>query len=109
VGDRPRQALGTRLERGAHPELPQPELRRHQHRRVKVSTRDRGLCQNGSCDDKVGNRGNQDEDYDEERADNKIGTKVARVDNRIDARSKNDAKTSGKSKKKIVRKFCSML
>jgi hypothetical protein len=44
----------------------------------------------------VGNRGNQ-EDYDEERADNKIGTKVARVNNRIDARSKNDAKIDAKA------------
>jgi hypothetical protein len=76
VGDRPRQALGTRLERGAHPELPQPELRRH-HRRVK------------------------DEDYDEKRADNKVGAKNARVDAKIDARSADAGSETSKSKKKM--------
>jgi hypothetical protein len=54
---------------------------------------------NGSCDDvgvDVGNWDNQ-EDYDEERADNEVGTRAARVDNRIEARSKINAKIDAKA------------
>jgi hypothetical protein len=82
VGDRPRQALGTRLERGAHPELPQPELRRH-HRRVK------------------------DEDYDEKRADNEVGAKNARVDAKIEAKAAAGSETSKNKKEDVAvrRKF----
>jgi hypothetical protein len=55
---------------------------------------------NGSCDDAdVGNWDNQ-EGYDEERADNEVGNNARRDVNT----SESEAKTSGKSKKKIVRK-----
>jgi hypothetical protein len=59
---------------------------------------------NGSCDDvciDVGNWDNQNEDYDEERADNEVGAKNARVDVKIDAKAAAGSET-GENKKEDV-------